>query len=656
MRSTAETAEFAFLAYAVDDLRDPERRFTLSSEDIALLNPNTRTCPIFQSRRDADLTKAIYRRLPVLVREAQDPRPEENTWRIRIRRIFDMGLSKVSALSKSIAQLQLLAPDNFDPTNPKPDMQKDYIPMFEGKMFDAFNHRAAGVLFNPRNIQRGAQAIESTHKDLSDPCYSPQALYWIPRTKLDGVDPTRFSGRWILGFKDITSVTNERSMIAAILPSAATNFTIRVVQFLGSVKLYTGAIFVGILNSFAFDYLFRKSLAGLHASDYITHQVPVVGPTVLGEKCIWAADAVTVRNWLVPNVLELTYTSWDLNLFAKDCAWSGPPFRWDEERRFMLRCELDAAFFHLYLSATNDGQWKPARVTEGAMRDETPEELVELKRHFSTPRDAVSYILDTFSIVRRRDEEEHGEYRTKGVILEIYDEMADAIRTGKPYQTRLDPPPGPPIDARGNLLPMYQLSIAKWPAHIHPPNPAWDESLLSAWFNICQKRWEYLEDDQIFPWGGREAFVYALIPYLIQEKPGEKFESYRDAALLASRPDRCETLLITEELRREYRRGVNGLDWLQFPDGHRIRPQLIRKTLQSKDIIQTDAKLGATTVLTKTILPPLPPEMTSIVPLILKSASNLDKLQRGVLEEAETSKLSVKSMELVNEMKRLMAA
>jgi hypothetical protein len=52
--------------------------------------------------------------------------------------------------------------------------------------------------------------------------------------------------------------------------------------------------------------------------------------------------------------------------------------------------------------------------------------------------------MDTFPIVKRKDEEQFEEYRTKRVILEIYDEMAEAMRTGKPYQTRLDPPPADP--------------------------------------------------------------------------------------------------------------------------------------------------------------------------------------------------------------------
>jgi hypothetical protein len=53
----------------------------------------------------------------------------------------------------------------------------------------------------------------------------------------------------------------------------------------------------------------------------------------------------------------------------------------------------------------------------------------------------VDYILETFPIVKRKDEQAHGEYRTKRVILDTYDMMQQAMETGTPYHTRLDPPP-----------------------------------------------------------------------------------------------------------------------------------------------------------------------------------------------------------------------
>jgi hypothetical protein len=94
--------------------------------------------------------------------------------------------------------------------------------------------------------------------------------------------------------------------------------------------------------------------------------------------------------------------------FAADHGDTGEPFIWDPERRFLLRCELDAAFFHLYGVARND----------------------------------VDYIMDTFPIVKGKDVAAHGEFRTKRVILEVFDAMQRAIDTGVAYRTILGPPPG----------------------------------------------------------------------------------------------------------------------------------------------------------------------------------------------------------------------
>jgi hypothetical protein len=198
-------------------------------------------------------------------------------------------------------------------------------------------------------------------------------------------------------------------------------------------------LLAGIYNSPAFDYLLRSSLSQPSVPQGTFEQVPGIPPTGLSQSCTWQAEERKNLDWFLPRVLELTYTAWDLEPFAQDCGFSGPPFRWDEERRFLLRCELDAAFFHLYLPAEANGDWCRA---EG----ETAEDLARLTASFPTPRDAVAWIMDSFPIVRRKDEAKFdGDFRTKRVILEIYDALADSIRSGHPYQTRLDPPPA---DAR----------------------------------------------------------------------------------------------------------------------------------------------------------------------------------------------------------------
>jgi hypothetical protein len=163
------------------------------------------------------------------------------------------------------------------------------------------------------------------------------------------------------------------------------------------------------LDSYILDFAARQKVGGSNLNFFIIRQFPIHPPEIYEPSCRWS-PLETLVDWLVPYVLELTYVARDLQPFAQDVGCDGPPFCWDEERRFLLRCELDAAFFHLY----------------------------------GIERDDVDYIMETFPIVKRKDEQRHGEYRTKRVILEIYDEMARAMRTGEPYRTRLDPPPADP--------------------------------------------------------------------------------------------------------------------------------------------------------------------------------------------------------------------
>ena len=154
--------------------------------------------------------------------------------------------------------------------------------------------------------------------------------------------------------------------------------------------------FLSAVNSFAFDYVTRQKLGGSHMNFFILNQLPAPPPGAYNERVGWIISSQVLRDWLLPRVLELTYTAWDLQPFAQDCGYPGPPFRWDEERRFLLRCELDAAFFHLYLTAEANGDWRPAETRRqkiGATQGQLPH----------SPR-AVDYIMDTFPIVKRKDE------------------------------------------------------------------------------------------------------------------------------------------------------------------------------------------------------------------------------------------------------------
>ena len=241
------------------------------------------------------------------------------------------------------------------------------------------------------------------------------------------------SPRWLMGWRRTSRSTDERTAICTMSPQAGvgdSHFLMRP----GATAPFVACL-AACLDSFICDFTIRQALGGANVSFFLMKQIAVLSPSAYSQ-----ADVA----FAVPRTLELTYTAWDLQPFAQDCGWDGPPFRWDEERRFLLRAELDAAFFHLYLPSTREGEWRPAREADGARVDETAEQLASLREHFPTPRDAVDYILETFPIVRGKDEQRHGEYRTKRFILEIWDAMQAATARGEQYQSPLDPPPADP--------------------------------------------------------------------------------------------------------------------------------------------------------------------------------------------------------------------
>jgi hypothetical protein len=174
-----------------------------------------------------------------------------------------------------------------------------------------------------------------------------------------------------------------------------------------------------------------------------------------------ALHSISLGQVVLRACLELSATADDMSPFSKDL-WpegEGAVFRYDPERRFEIRCELDAAFFHLYLGSAEE--WS---------RSASP----ELLKSLPTPRAAVEYIMETFPIVKRKDLDAHGHYRTKDRILALYDQLQTCLASGQPFTSSLSPPPGPPTNPDGSFasLPAWPKGApmpANWPSHIHPP-------------------------------------------------------------------------------------------------------------------------------------------------------------------------------------------
>ena len=389
-------ADLVFYARRAVDLDDQQRHFALTPADFATINPNTRTCPTFRSRRDADINLAMSRRAGVLWREGD---PDGNPWGLRFLRMFDMAND--SGRFRTRAELASagwgLEADRFEKDG------KVVLPLYEAKMIHHFDHR-----FGTYEGQSAAQANQGKLPELDHVAHADARRvtlprYWVHEEEVAARLDDAWDRQWLLGWRDITGAEKLRTVIPCIIPRAAANHTFPLMMPSADPQLVTNLY--ANLSSIPFDYCARQKVGGTHLTFFTMRQLPALRPTAYAQPAPWA-QSIQIRDWLLPRVLELTYTAWNLKPFAEDCDDDGPPFIWDPERRFQLRCEIDAAFFHLY----------------GISRDDT------------------AYILDTFPVLARAEEREYREFRTKRVVLETYDALAAAAAQGMPYDSPLGPP------------------------------------------------------------------------------------------------------------------------------------------------------------------------------------------------------------------------
>ncbi|OJY31032.1 MAG: restriction endonuclease [Myxococcales bacterium 68-20] len=363
-----QSAVLQFFSRSPADLLLQERRFTLSADDLALVNPSSKTCPIFRTRRDATLTMQIYRRCKTVV---------DSDWQLSPRFPLDVGRASGEFRKRT-------GPD------------EDLSPLYEGKYFHQFDHRWL--------THDGDDDRALTDAERIDPSMGIQPRYLFPTESIVARYESVWPHPWILCWRDIARSTDERTVIASVVPSLAVAHTAWLLMPAPEQVPLVSSV-LAMLNSFAFDFIARQKVGGTHLNKFVFEQLPLVSRSLFSVSSPFLGT--TLHEWIHPRVLELTYTEWALEPFAREVGYAGTPFRWAPDRRFQLRCELDAAFFHLYGLA----------------------------------RDDVDYVMDSFPVVRKNDEKAHGEYRTKRVILETYDALAKSIQTGKPYRTPLDPLP-----------------------------------------------------------------------------------------------------------------------------------------------------------------------------------------------------------------------
>ncbi|OBI02834.1 restriction endonuclease, partial [Mycolicibacter heraklionensis] len=385
---------FAFLSRRISDL--PERRFELAPQEVLALNPNTGTLPMFRSRVDADITLGIYSRHPVLIRDGD---PDGNPWGLSFMRMLDMAND-----SGLFRQPNDLADATFNGWSYE-RRGTEYVPLYEAKMLSHFDHRFSSYRGATQAQLNKGTLPRLTDEQHDDPNLESLARYWVKRSEVDAVLGERWDRKWLLGWRDITRASDSRTFVPSVFPVSAVNNKFPLA--LPADPIHTPLIHA-MWSSMAFDYVARQKLSGSGMTYFIVKQLACPAPATFARPAPWHSNT-TLTDWLISYVLELSYTSWRLQPYAVDLGDEGPPFRWDSERRALLRADLDAAFLHIY----------------GLRRDEA------------------EHVLDSFFVVRKDEERDFGEYRTRRLVLQAYDRMAAAIANGgEGWKPLADPPAG----------------------------------------------------------------------------------------------------------------------------------------------------------------------------------------------------------------------
>ncbi len=458
--------ELGFFLSDVRELKEANRTFQLSTEEFQLINPNTKTCPVFRTRTDADLTKKIYRKVPVLWREATDDSAEVNPWGLKFQLMFMMNTA---------SYLFLDAPASGS------------LPLYEAKMAHQFDHRWA-------TYEAGGSTRDVTDAEKQNPCYEVRPRYWVPEKEVltriarvprdlrrayasgeeaalaEALASWLFAGRlkqlhpgeedkalmkqdlsgewkafcglhpwaaalalpepqalarqlkeaedfpvpalsaappqtdgeladllmdaasprWLMGWRDICRSTDERTVIASVIPRAGVGNKVPLLLFEKDIDAKLAAVLFGCLNSLVHDYCARQKVGGTTLNFYLIKQFPVLPPEAYSPHDL---------DFIVPRVLELTYTAQSLKPWARDLGYEGEPFPFDLDRRALLRAELDARYARLY----------------GLDRQDL--------RYILDPKEVhgEEFPSESFRVLKYKEIRAWGEYRTGRLVMEAWD-------------------------------------------------------------------------------------------------------------------------------------------------------------------------------------------------------------------------------------------
>jgi len=350
----------------IEELHDKNKVYDLDTKDLSTFSPNTGQPLMTRQSSDVELLRKIYSKSDIF-------------WNARSRK--GMAKAWVAMTSASFSDKLYSESDLVDAVpHGEWELTLDevtYLPLIEAKLIEQYNICFATY----ENVSNEALAAGDPHEIFHSNgslLKLPKPRFWAKNSVVNEFIKTKNgSNSWCIGYRDVTNVNNERTAIATILPAVG---FLQPLNGIFCPNAETAAVVIASFNSIVCDFVARLRFTGRHLNVTTFAQLPV--------------PKVTDISYIVPRVIELVYTGNCLRSFALDCGYDGSPYPWNIDRRFQLRCQLDAAFGHFYGLSKND----------------------------------LRYIFSTFGVLMSRDRKEFGSFRTRDTVLEYFDKFYEEVK------------------------------------------------------------------------------------------------------------------------------------------------------------------------------------------------------------------------------------
>jgi len=352
-------------------LSNNHKLIVFEREDFSLFNPNTLTCPIFTSKMDYCITKKIYQNNYIL-KSIRKP----IFTKLEIHRMFN-----ISDDSKKFILHNQIEENNKRNKAVLSD-DEEFLPIYESKFIWHYDHRFStfenvGI----KDINNGnSNYVQDMMKE--DKNYSIMPRYWIDKKYLkEKLNNWNWQYKWFLAIRLITNATNQRTCISTIIPYYP---SVNSLNLILGITPENAIYLTSLMNTFVFDYIVRQKLCGTNLNQFIIEQLPII------DLELWKKN----KSHIIDKCIELIYTNFELNKFAEDIDYQNSPFKWNSERRFQLKAEIDAFYAHM----------------------------------FKLNRCELEFILESFPLIKKSDVKNYGEYKTKKVILKLFDDYKGKIK------------------------------------------------------------------------------------------------------------------------------------------------------------------------------------------------------------------------------------